>query len=464
MPAPPRMTDRLAEIELFAGLSGEQLAWLAEAGVYKELADGEMIFREGQVAEAFFVLLDGELVISKDVGGREEVLARHLGGGMEHQFTGELPLLTGGDYLASAVAVGSAQVMVYDRAAFFDMMERCPQVCRVLLPVLAMRINGMERQAGHSHMLQGLGMLAAGLAHELNNPAAAAVRATGELKSALPDLEAAAMSWGELSDEGERRLVERLRAAHAHRDPQDALAAADAVDEIETWLDEHDLLGEKGDEFGVVLAEHGTSGAVLDGLAARVRPEALGPAVAYLAMALQAGALAEDAAEAGQRVVELVRRTAAYTNLDRAPEREVDLREGLEATLALMAPRLRGISVRRDYGCVPSLKVFPGDLNQVWTNLIDNAVDAMGGTGELTISTRCEGGHAAVEIRDTGQGIPSDVLPRVFQPFFTTKDVGKGTGLGLHLSMDIVTRRHGGTMEATSVPGDTRFVVRLPLG
>ncbi|MFI7700867.1 ATP-binding protein [Nonomuraea sp. NPDC049480] len=461
MPEPAWLSDRLAGVELFAGLSREQLDWLAGAGTVKDLSDGEVLFVEGAPADAFYVLLDGEIVVTKLVGGREQVLARHVGDTLEHQFIGELPLLTSDEYLATALAVGRAQVVVYAKGAFFDMLERCPQVCRVLLPVLAGRINAMERQAGRSRMLEGLGMLAAGLAHELNNPAAAAVRATRELRGLAPRLAAAAVEWGRAGEESELRLVGRIQERLAPRTDLDPLAEAEAADDVADWLGERGLddLAELGDD----LAEHGADRAVLDELAAAVRPGVLVAALAYLASALRAGMLAGDAAEAAERVVELVRRTSAYTNLDRAPERDADLREGLEATLALMAPKLRDVRVRREYGGVPDLRAFPSELNQVWTNLIDNAVDAMGGEGELTISTRREGDHAVVEFRDSGPGIPADVLPMVFQPFFTTKDLGKGTGLGLHVSMDIVAQRHGGSMEVTSRPGDTRFVVRLPL-
>ncbi|MER6944274.1 ATP-binding protein [Nonomuraea sp. NPDC000554] len=461
MPAPSWVISRLCGIELFSDLSREQLDWLTQVGRFRELADGDPLFREGERADAFYVLLDGEIVISKLLHGRHQVLARHFGNRLDQPFTGELPLLAGSEYLASAVAVGRAQVMVYDRATFFDMLVRCPQVCRVLLPVLAERITAMERQAGRSRMLQGLGLLAAGLAHELNNPAAASVRATSELRAILPDLTAATLRWGRACDEPERLLVDQVRERLAPRLPQDPLDAADAVDAVTDWLDEHGL--DQADDLGEVLAEHGADPALLDELAAGLRQDTLAPAVDYLVRALRAGALAEDAAEAGKRVVELVKHTSAYTNLDRAPERDVDLRDGLEATLTLMAPRLRGVRVRRDYAVLPPVKAFPGELNQVWTNLIGNAADAMGGVGELAISTRREGDHAVVEFRDNGPGIPADVLPMVFQPFFTTKDVGKGTGLGLHISMDIVADRHGGTMEVTSEPGDTRFVVRLPL-
>ncbi|MEV4571814.1 ATP-binding protein [Nonomuraea jabiensis] len=461
MPAPAWLTGRLAGIELFAGLSDEQLDWLACAGTVRELGDGQALFVEGAPADAFYILLDGEIVVSKLVGGREQVLTRHLGDALEHQFVGELPLLTSDEYLATALAVGPARVVAYGKDAFFDMLERCPQVCRVLLPVLAGRINAMERQAGRSRMLEGLGMLAAGLAHELNNPAAAALRAARELRELAPRLAATAVEWGRAGEEAEVRLVARFQDRAGSGAALDPLAEAEAADDVADWLREQGL--DQAVELADDLAEHGVDRAELDELAAGLRPDALAAALAYLVPVLRIRTLAGDAAEAAERVVELVRRTSAYTNLDRAPQRDADLREGLEATLALMAPKLGNVRVRREYGGVPDLQAFPSKLNQVWTNLIDNAVDAMGGEGELTISTRREGDHAVVEFRDTGPGIPAEALPMVFQPFFTTKDLGKGTGLGLHVSMDIVAQRHGGTMEVDSRPGDTRFVVRLPL-
>lgn len=463
MSVPPWVNDRLHGMELFAELTPEQLGWLADAGTLRELGDGEPLFREGEQADGFFVLFRGEIVITKLLDGRQEVLARHGGERLEHSFTGELPLLTGGEYLATALAVGSAQVMCYDRVAFFDMLERCPQVSKVLLPVLAGRINAMERQAGRSRMLQGLGRVAAGLAHELNNPAAAALRAAGDLRASVPGLAAAARDWGRLATDAELQVLDGIQDRLCTRRRLDPLAAADAVDEVADWLADQDLGEGLPDDLDEVLAERGAGKALLDELAAGVRPEALTAALTQLAYALRTGALAEEAAEAGQRVVELVRRIATYTNLDRAPEQDVDLREGLEATLALMAPRLRDVRVHRDFGGLPYMKVFPGELHQVWTNLIDNAVDAMGGSGELTITTRLEGDHAVVEFRDSGPGIPDDVLPLVFQPFFSTKDVGKGTGLGLHVSRDIVAQRHGGTIEVTSGPQGARFTVRLPV-
>jgi len=188
-------------------------------------------------------------------------------------------------------------------------------------------------------------------------------------------------------------------------------------------------------------------------------------AVGSLAQTLRAQALATDVAEAGGRIALLVRDTKSYTNLDRAPERQVDVTEGVDATLAMYAARLAEVTVRRSYAPdLPKVTAYPSELNQVWANLIDNAVDAMGGRGTLEIYACREGNCAVVEFRDNGVGIPPDTLDLLFQPFFTTKDIGKGTGLGLHLSHGIVTTRHRGTIAVTSVPGDTRFTVRLPAG
>ncbi|MGW5747302.1 sensor histidine kinase, partial [Amycolatopsis sp. NPDC003861] len=191
--------------------------------------------------------------------------------------------------------------------------------------------------------------------------------------------------------------------------------------------------------------------------------EALGVAVRLLAGRLSARALAVDAQAAGRAISALVASAAAYSDLGRAPDREVDVVEGLEATLRVLAPTLAGLDVVRDYAPLPRVTAHLGELNQVWTHLVRNAAEAMGGRGELRLVTRQEGPCAVVEVRDSGPGIPADLLPRLFQPFFTTKDIGHGTGLGLHLCHEIVAIRHNGSIEAVSVPGDTRFVVRLPV-
>ncbi|WP_116201227.1 ATP-binding protein [Amycolatopsis circi] len=473
--------DALRRIELFAGLADEKLGWLAAAGKPVALADGEVLFEDGQRAEHFYVLLEGELLISKMVGGRAEVVARHSADAVAavpsgatpgaepekpvaaHQFTGELPMLAGGGYVARGAAVGATELLAYDQETFLEMIVRCPQVCRVLLPVLAWRIRSYELQAGRRALLDGLGALAAGLAHELNNPTAALVQAARELGESVRELAVSAVQWGRLAtDDEDSRLGElaaRARETKRPLGPLDADRMTDALADVLAGCGIPDA-----DEAAAALAEGGVCPGDLDRFAERVRTPALPAAVAWLAHGLRAEALVADVAETSGRISILVRDTKAYTNLDRAPERAVDLTEGLDATLSMHAARLRNVQVLRDYAPdLPPVAAYPSELNQVWSNLVDNAVDAMDGAGVLRIGTRLAGRYAVVEIRDDGRGIPADAIGMLFQPFFTTKDIGKGTGLGLHLSHGIVTTRHRGMISVTSVPGDTCFTVCLPV-
>ncbi|WP_168211279.1 ATP-binding protein [Actinosynnema sp. ALI-1.44] len=472
--------DRLRDVELFAELDDDQLAWLARAGTPLRLRDGEVLFDDGQVATHFYVLLAGELLITQVLDGWEHVLSRHSatiaadphavrGPGAKpraaHQFTGELPMLAGGDYVAKATAVGDTELISYDKETFLRMLVRCPQVCRVMVPVLAWRIHSQETQAGRRATLEGVGKLTAGLAHELNNPTAAVVRSAGELELTVPDLAAWANEWGAHATPGERALLDdftaRVTAGEGVIRPRDALDAAEVADDLIDWFEPRNV--DRAGEFATILADHGVHPALLGEFAAGVRAEVLPVAVACLCFSLHTRSLVADVSEAGQRIEALVATARSYTNLDRAPVQDIDLVEGLEATLAMLAPNLNGIRIRRDYGDLPLVAVRPGELNQVWSNLIDNAIHAMGGEGELRVSTRVEGGNAVVEIRDSGPGIAQDVLPSLFQPFFTTKDIGRGTGLGLYLSRNIITQHHNGSIDVSSRPGDTRFTVLLPL-
>jgi signal transduction histidine kinase len=473
---PPALVDRLRDVELFADLDAAQLQWLAEAGRPLRLADGAVLFSDGELGRHFYVLLVGELLITKVVDGREEVFGRHVADvttvaperdgkpRAAHQFTGELPMLAGGGYVAKAVAVGDTELLSYERDVFFQMLARCPQVCRILLPVLAWRIHSYEEKIGRRSMLEGLGTLAAGLAHELNNPTAALLRTASELRDAMGSLTGHTAAWAELATVEERATVAALRATVGGAGPLPAvdnvLATADAEDLARDWLTGHGMAADT--DLAAILAEQGFLGPALDQLADRLRPAVLPAAVGYLCFALYTETLLTDITEAGQRIEALVRSAKAYSNLDRAPQQDVDVHGGLDATLAMLAAKLRGITVHRDYADLGQVRGYPGELNQVWTNLIDNAVDAMGGVGQLWLSTRTESADIVVEIRDDGPGVPSDALPWLFQPFFTTKDIGKGTGLGLHLCRDVITQRHDGTIEVCSTPGDTRFTVRLP--
>lgn len=464
--------DALRDVELFAGLDDTQLAWVAGAGTEVDLADGEVLFSDGETGQNFYVLLTGELLITKEVDGRDEVFSRHtarapyeLIHGSEvdkpraaHQFTGELPLLVGGPYVATAVSVGHTRLLAYDRETFYQMLGRCPQVCRVLIPVLAWRIRSYERLAGRRTMLQGLDKLVAGLAHELNNPSAALLGAAHELDGAIGALADWSIAWGELATEDERAFLRTVDIGG--EPPTDALAAAEAADEVHDWLAAREL---SCDGLPVaVLADLGVAPALLNRLATEVRTAALSAAIGLLGYSRYAAALVADIMAAGRRIEALVRSATAYSNLDRAPQQTFDVIVGIEATLEVQAAKLRHIRVHREFASLPLVLGFPGELNQVWTNLIDNSVDAMRGSGDLWLTGRVEADSVVVEVRDNGAGVPADALPWLFQPFFTTKDIGKGTGLGLHYSHDVVTRKHHGTITIASVPGDTRVTVRLP--
>ncbi|MFJ5550713.1 ATP-binding protein [Streptomyces sp. NPDC093225] len=474
---PRRLRTTLVALELFAGLTEEQLDWLVSVSQPRVLSDGEALFHDGDPATDFHVLLSGGLVVTKVVDGREEVLTRHSTEeesadshdgkpSAAHRFTGELPLLTDGAYVATAAASGPATTVVsYPKAVFYEMLTRCHGVAAVLLPVLAWRIKSSEVQARKRATVEALGTLAAGLAHELNNPAAAVARAAQELGPALDRLTRTAHGWGAVAGGSERAVLDRLADELDKVPPpatSDPLAQADAEEEVADWAEETGA--ERPGLLAAGIADLGLElGWLLERLEGVSEP-ALPAALDHLAALLETRSLAAELRAAGPRISQLVAATRDYANLDRAPEQRFSVTDGLENTLVVLRSKLSAVTVVRAYeDHLPELTGYPSELNQVWTNLVDNAVDAMDGAGTLTLRARTEGGCMVVEVQDSGRGIPEDVLPRIFEPFYTTKDVGKGTGLGLHLSYRIVTQRHRGSLTARSAPGDTRMTVRLPL-
>ncbi|WP_432000131.1 ATP-binding protein [Streptomyces sioyaensis] len=469
-------STRLHEIELFAEVTDDQLDWLSSVTEESHLRDGEILFRDGEPAAHFYVLLDGELVVTKVVEGREELLTRHstrpgpVDGhdgkpSAAHRFTGELPLLTDGSYLATATAAGDTTVLACPKQAFLEMLVRCPTVARVLLPVLAWRITSSELQARNRATVTALGTLAAGLAHELNNPAAAVARAAQDLGPLIDRLGETAQRWGSVANDRERSALREMIGEIVRTPPSadtDPVALADLEDGVGDWAAERGAA--QSAPLATALAERGLGQDWPAARMAGMRPDVVAAALDQLSGLLEARALTDQLQSAGPRISALVAATRDYANLDRAPRQEFSVTDGLEATLTMMRPRLAGVRIVRDYAPdIPPVTGYPTELNQVWTNLIDNALDAMDGKGTLTLRTCFQGSCLTVEIGDTGEGIPAGALSRIFEPFYTTKDVGKGTGLGLHLSYRIVTQRHGGSITARSAPGDTWMVVRIPL-
>jgi signal transduction histidine kinase len=320
---------------------------------------------------------------------------------------------------------------------------------------------------GQRQQLLALGALSAGLTHELNNPAAAAVRATAALRDRVAGMrhKLAMLAKGDLDPRLLGLLVdvqeEAVRAVpEAPR--LTALEESEHEGALTDWLDGHEVLD--GWELAPIFVGAGTTPEFLDRVADQASPTVLEGAVRWLAYTLETELLMNEITDSVTRISSLVAAAKQYSNMDRAPHERVDIHAGLTSTLVILASKLEGIDVVKDFDrSLPKVPVYAGELNQVWTNLIDNASQAMDGHGTLIVRTAMDGERVRVEIGDTGPGIPEKLRKRIFEPFFTTKPVGQGTGLGLDISYRIVVGRHGGDLTVESRPGDTRFIVRLPL-
>ena len=444
---------------LFPKMSDEKLDELPQYGDLLDLPEGEVLFREGDQDYPFHAILSGRIRITKRFGSMEQVLTVHERGA----FAGDLTMITGMPAEATATVWGGpARVVRIEIRKFRAWVVTDDPLAKSTIRAIAGRARDVEVQARQQEKLAALGKLSAGLAHELNNPAAAARRAVELLvRSVEEQLRSALPHDRRLTPEQSQAL---LRVANLKRCGLivDPLTHADREQELTDWLEQQGVASAW--EMASTLNNCGIFVDDLHQLASSVSGEPLQFALERLSGTLLQMQLAKELESSVTRISELVGAMKEYTYLDRASFQDTDVHLGLENTLKVFTPRLKkGVDVVRRYDPhLPKICAHPGELNQVWTNLIDNAIYAMDGRGTLTVATRPYEDGIEVEIGDTGSGIPPEVQSRIFEPFFTTKKLGEGTGLGLDITHRLVTVRHGGSIRVASAPGDTRFYVYLP--
>lgn len=456
--------EDLRSVALFDGLDDGQLAELVAAGEVLSFGAGEELFLQARPAEHWWVLLAGSLHLVRRVGQEETVLAEMDSPG---QWAGGFRAWDPhGVYLATGRGAVPGQVLRVPAELLRERAEAWFPFAVHLIRGLVGTVRRIESVARQREALVALGTLAAGLAHEINNPASAATRAAGALEDSSEALLASLVRLADTAIPADRfAALDALRRGIEPR-PVDTrpLAVADREDALSDWLARHGV--SRDWLIAPPFAAAGLDTAWCDRVAALLGDGAvLAAGLEWVSTSLSMSALLAEVRESTRRVSDLVTAVRSYSQVDRTARQLADVVEGLESTLVMLAHRLGdGVTVVRDYGAdVPRIDAYPGELNQVWTHLIDNAVDAMGGTGTLGVSTRATGGGVVVEIADTGPGMPAEVQAHAFEPFFTTKEVGQGTGLGLDISRRIVVERHGGEITIHSRPGATTLRVRLPL-
>jgi signal transduction histidine kinase len=460
--------DELRTLFLFEKLSEDQLQWLCGHG-HVELFEPGPLYAEGDPASCFYVLLDGTVVMSRRVGEDDvetgRTSQRGVYGGAFNAYLGDrVPQV----YMQSMRATEPSRFFVLDAADFAELMHEWFPMSVHLLEGLFFGVQASQRVIGQRERLLALGSLSAGLTHELNNPAAAAVRATAALRERVAGMRhklgmIGAGKWNKATLQTLIELQERAAELVAKAPSLSPIEASDREDALTDWLDDRRIAN--GWDMAPIFVQAGLDTAWLDHVAATVDEGALEGALRWLSYTVETELLMNEIEDSTTRISTLVGAAKQYSQLDRGPYQVVNVHELLDSTLLMLGGKIPpGITVVKEYDkSLPTIPAFASELNQVWTNLIDNAVSAMGKTGTLTVRTGMDQDLLFVEFADTGPGIPEEIRGRIFEPFFTTKPVGQGTGLGLDISWRIVVNKHHGDIKVESVPGDTRVRVCLPL-
>ena len=464
----PCTPAELRTLFLFEKLSDDQLAWLCREGHVERIEPGP-VYREGEPAACFYVLLDGTIVLSRRVGADDiEVTRTSSRGVYAGAFLAYLGDRVPQVYNSSLRVTEPSRFFVLDAAVYEQLMREWFPMAVHLLEGSFFGSQNAQQAIGQRERLLALGTLSAGLTHELNNPAAAAVRATSALRERVAGMRhklgmIAAGPYNRATLETLIRLQEEAVEQVSKAVALSPMEASDREDAVADWLDDRGIAGAW--DLAPTFVQAGLDAGWLDKVAATVGDETLEGALRWLNYTVETEQLMNEIEDSTGRISTLVAAAKQYSQLDRAPYQIVDVHELLDSTLLTLGGKIgSGITVVKDYDRgLPAVPAYAGELNQVWTNLIDNAVAAMGGNGTLTVRTARERDGVLVEIGDTGPGVPPEISERIFEPFFTTKPVGEGTGLGLDISWRIVVNKHHGDLRVESVPGDTRFRVWLPL-
>src|ERR1700685_3297819 len=452
--------SELLRVPAFDGLPDDQISWFISQTEELHLKAGDYYTRQGDPADAMFVILEGQLQVRGEIGGETIIFDLKPG-----DVTGILPFSRMKQFTVSGRALTDARSLKFPAAHFPELVQKMPELAQRLVGLMSDRIRETTRIEQQRDRLAALGKLSAGLAHKHNTPASAAKRAASRLRQTLKRIKDASHDLGrrEISP-AQRSELEKLETSLLQNEdpPPDALTLGDLEEQLDTSLRNHGLSDMW--QLAADLARKNVKPEVLESLFVTLGDDTARAALARIAASLEIWTMLAEIESSTSRISDLVLAIKEYTYMDQAPVQNVDIVKSLETTLTILNHKLKhGVEVKRDYQKIPLMvNSFGSELNQVWTNLIDNAIGAMGGKGILRVRTFREDTCVVVEIGDNGPGIPPDVEPHIFEPFFTTKGVGQGTGLGLDTVQRIV-RKHRGNIQVDSQPGDTRFQIRLPL-
>ena len=456
------INESLRRLPLFADLSEADLEWLSARAEPMSIEAGANLIEEGERGEAAYIVVDGEFEVLKKSNHQEIAITVPASG----EVFGEMALIDQAPRMATVRATRASTVLRISDATFKQLLAQSPSASLSILQTVSRRLRQNEALLRQNEKMAALGTLSAGLAHELNNPAAAVRSSSHQLRAALAGWAAAMTALEALTlTETQVRQLEalkvRIQSPIAAASVMDPLTQSDRESEMQDWLEQRQVPEAWQTAPGLVAGGWDiNSVAELE----RVFPApVLSAVLKWLVSGVLVYSLLDEVSMGAERVSEIVKAVKAYSYLDQAPIQEVDIKEGLENTLIILRQKLAGIEVVREYSPdLPHIEAHGSELNQVWTNIIDNAVYAMEGKGKLSLRAYSEDSHVVVEIQDTGPGIPAEIQQRIFEPFFTTKPPGEGTGLGLHIVYSIINN-HYGRVRLTSQPGNTCFQITLPL-